>query len=104
MTNTQPDEVNQDRYVGNTDLTHWYTPLGRWLVRLVARVSGWLGPNAALIVTLVGGAALVLALAFLASRVYDAVTEADGVAGLDKPILAYAMGLRSPALDQVVTW
>jgi len=37
--------------------------------------------------------------AFLVSRVYDAVTEADGVASLDVPVLHAAMALRSPALN-----
>ena len=115
MTNASPDnqrppeqqgvegELHNDRYVGSTDLTHWYTPLGRWLVALVGRISRWLGPNAALIVILAGGAILVLVLAFLASRVYDAVTESDGVAGLDRPVLKFAMGLRTPVLDVIVT-
>lgn len=109
MTSIPPDqqgprgELTHDRYVGSTDLTHWYSPIGRWLVALVARISRWLGPSAALIVTLVGSALLVLLLAFLASRVYDAVTESDGVAGLDRPILKVAMGLRTPVLDVIVT-
>jgi membrane-associated phospholipid phosphatase len=109
VTSIPPDEqgprgeLDHDRYVGRTDLTHWYTPLGRWLVAIVGRISRRLGPNPALVVTLVSGAVLVVVLAFLASRVYDAVTESDGVAGLDKPVLNFAMGLRSPALDAFAT-
>ena len=40
-------------------------------------------------------------LAFLAARVYDAVTESDGVAGLDAPLLRAASQLRTPWLDGV---
>jgi membrane-associated phospholipid phosphatase len=100
---TIPDDGrNEDRYVGQVDLTHWYTPVGRWGARTVARVGDRVGPNGALVLTLVIGGAIVLLLAFLASRVYDAVTESDGVAGLDRPILMFAMSLRNPTLDVIV--
>ena len=36
---------------------------------------------------------------FLVARVYDAVTERDGVAALDRPLLDAAIALRSPPLD-----
>ncbi|MEW1808459.1 phosphatase PAP2 family protein [Pseudarthrobacter sp. NPDC080039] len=42
-------------------------------------------------------------LAFATGSVYEAVTDADGVAGLDHPVLAAAMSLRSPGLDTAVT-
>ncbi|MGN7797659.1 phosphatase PAP2 family protein [Leifsonia sp. 22587] len=43
--------------------------------------------------------ALVVILTLLAAQVYDAVTDKDGVAGLDLPILNAAMHLRSPVLN-----
>jgi membrane-associated phospholipid phosphatase len=105
---TTPDqgvdgELRRDRYVGNVDLTHWYTPLGRGLERLVRAVARWVGPNATLVLSLAIGMIAVVALTALAAEVYDAVTEADGVAGLDHPLLAYALTLRSPALDAAIT-
>lgn len=96
-------ELGQDRFLGSTDLTHWYTPLGRSLAAVAIRLGRWLGPHIALIVTLVAGAVIVLLLSFFAARVYDAVTESDGVAGLDAPILRLAMQLRTPLLDILVT-
>jgi undecaprenyl-diphosphatase len=92
-------EVTDDRFVGARDLTHWYTPLGRLLARFAHWVSERLGPNAALIITLVIGMSAVIILSLVAADVYDAVTDKDGVAGLDLPILNAAIQLRSPALN-----
>jgi membrane-associated phospholipid phosphatase len=97
------DERVEDRYVGRVDLAHWYTPIGRAGARIVSWIAARVGPNAALVLTLLIGGGIVVLLAFLASRVYDAVTESDGVAGLDRPILTFAMTLRSPTLDTIVT-
>jgi undecaprenyl-diphosphatase len=49
-----------------------------------------------------GGAVFVL-LMIASASVYDAVTEADGVAGLDRPALLWAMNLRTPASEVWVT-
>jgi undecaprenyl-diphosphatase len=96
-------ESSDDRFVGGRDLTHWYTPLGKGLATMAKAVGSRLGPNPTLIITLIIGLSLVLALSFAAARIYDSVTEKDGVAGLDQPVLALAMRLRSPALDAVMT-
>ena len=92
-------EVTDDRFVGDRDLTHWYTPLGRQLARFAHWISARLGPNAALIITLVVGMTLAVVLTLIAAQVYDAVTDKDGVAGLDLPVLNAAMHLRSPVLN-----
>ncbi len=97
------DEVERDRFVGDVDLTHWYSPLGRSLARFARFVAGRLGPNASLIITLAVGIVIAFLLSFAAARVYDSVTDRDGVAGLDRPLLDLALSLRSPALDSVVT-
>ena len=60
-------------------------------------------PNATLITILAVGMIIAILLSIAAAQVYDSVTDADGVAGLDQPILDYAISLRSPALDSVVT-
>jgi membrane-associated phospholipid phosphatase len=98
-----PEEMIEERFVGDRDLTHWYTPLGRSLAHLNRALSRRLGSHPALVVTLVVGLIVALALAFVADRIYDSVTEKDGVAGLDRPILAFAMTLRSPVSDAVIT-
>jgi undecaprenyl-diphosphatase len=97
-------EVENDRFVGDADLTRWSTPWGRGLARLAHRASDLLGPHAALIIVLVIGVAIAIGATFAAAEVYDAVTEADGVAGLDHPLLAAAEGLRSPFLNGFATY
>jgi undecaprenyl-diphosphatase len=44
------------------------------------------------------------AFAALAGQVYDAVTEADGIAVLDQPALHVALAVRTPGLSRAVTW
>ncbi len=57
----------------------------------------------ALVVTGVVGGLVFVALMLGAASVYDAVAEADGVAGLDRPVLDWAIGVRTPLADVVVT-
>lgn len=96
-------EVSQDRFVAGQDLTRWKSPAGRILAGGAEKVTSLLGPYAALIITLVAGLAVALALALVFGEVYESVTEADGVAGLDDPVLAAAKSVRSPALDVAAT-
>ncbi|MDF9752340.1 phosphatase PAP2 family protein [Arthrobacter sp. ES3-54] len=96
-------EVQQDRFVGGNDLTRWDTRLGQHLALVVGRASRVLGPHATLILTLTIGAALAISLTAVFAQVYESVVEADGVAGLDHPVLATAKTVRSPALDIITT-
>jgi membrane-associated phospholipid phosphatase len=112
MTDTSPPdgnpqgpsgELRDDRYVGERDLTHWYTPVGRLLERFAHWLNGKLGPNATLIITLVVGMLIATILSIVVAQVYDSVTDKDGVAGLDEPLLDLAIGLRSPVANAAVT-
>jgi membrane-associated phospholipid phosphatase len=96
-------ELRQDRFLGGRDLTRWATPVGRVLARVVQRIMRVLGPHAALVLTLLVGLALAVGLSAIAAQVYDSVTDADGVAGLDKPLLTAMLGIRSPGLDAAAT-
>jgi len=96
-------ELRQDTTVGDKDLTRWDTRTGRRLVEVVHRISEVLGPHGALILTLLVGAVISAALTAAFSEVYEAVVAADGVAGLDHPVLAASKDLRTPALDVAVT-
>jgi undecaprenyl-diphosphatase len=89
--------------VGTRDLTRWYTPLGKVLARLARTLSARLGPHAALILILAAGAIIAVTLSLATALVYDAVTESDGIAGLDSPVLAFMLTLRSPELNSFVT-
>ncbi|NWL14153.1 phosphatidic acid phosphatase [Paenarthrobacter nitroguajacolicus] len=96
-------EVSQDRFVAGQDLTRWKSPAGRALAGGAEKVTSLLGPYAALIITLIAGLGIALSLALVFGEVYESVTEADGVAGLDDPVLAAAKTVRSPALDVATT-
>jgi membrane-associated phospholipid phosphatase len=96
-------EVRQDRFVGGRDLTRWPTSAGRSLQAAARRLAAWLGPNAALIIILAVGLVVAVILSVVVAQIYDSVTDSDGVAGLDKPLLNFAMTLRSPVLDSIVT-
>ena len=96
-------ELENDRRVGTQDLTDWRTPLGQLLAALTHRLSRFLGPNKTLVLLLAVGAAVAAVLTYLVSEVYEAVTDADGVALLDQPLLDASLGLRSPLLDGVAT-
>jgi membrane-associated phospholipid phosphatase len=63
------------------------------------RVGHRFGAQPALAVVLTLGVAVAFVMSFLVARVYDAVTERDGIATLDVPLLRTAMRLRSPGLD-----
>ncbi|KAF0259912.1 phosphatidylglycerophosphatase B [Clavibacter michiganensis subsp. michiganensis] len=96
-------ELRRDRFLGDRDLTRWVTPVGRILARIVERIMRALGPYAALVITLLVGLALAVVLSAIAAQVYDNVTDADGVAGLDKPLLAFMIGIRTPWLNDAAT-
>ncbi|MWJ84833.1 phosphatidic acid phosphatase [Clavibacter michiganensis subsp. michiganensis] len=96
-------ELRRDRFLGDRDLTRWVTPVGRILARVVERIMRALGPYAALVITLLVGLALAVVLSAIAAQVYDNVTDADGVAGLDKPLLAFMIGIRTPWLNEAAT-
>jgi membrane-associated phospholipid phosphatase len=96
-------ELRRDRFLGDRDLTRWVTPVGRILAGVVQRIMRVLGPHAALVITLLVGLALAVGLSAIAAQVYDNVTDADGVAGLDKPMLAFMIGIRTPWLNDAAT-
>ncbi|CAH0247646.1 hypothetical protein SRABI83_03041 [Arthrobacter sp. Bi83] len=96
-------EVRQDRFVGDQDLTRWNTRFGRILAGAVQRISRLLGPHAALIVTLIVGAMIAVSLSAVFAQVYESVVAADGVAGLDHPVLDTAKTVRSPVVDVLAT-
>ncbi|WP_104119329.1 phosphatase PAP2 family protein [Arthrobacter sp. B1805] len=93
----------EDRFAAGRDLTRWTTPFGRFAARLMHRLSTVLGHHAALVLTLFVGAVLALLLTIASAEIYEAVTEGDGVASLDHPLLDAAISLRSPTLDTLVT-
>jgi undecaprenyl-diphosphatase len=95
-------ELTHDTRIGEQSLTTWHTRVGRIVAQIVRWLSDRLGPNSALILILAFGALLIVALSIAAAQVYDNVTDADGVAGLDRPLLDFAMTIRSPTVNLIV--
>jgi undecaprenyl-diphosphatase len=62
------------------------------------------GPHTVLVVTTIVGLACAAALTAASAKIYDAVTERDGVSGLDQPVLDAMIDLRRPWLNTVVRW
>lgn len=80
-------------------VTHWYGPVGQKAAALATAAGHRIGAQPALTLVLAVGVAVAFLMAFLVARVYDAVTEHDGIASLDVPFLDTAMRLRNPGLD-----
>jgi undecaprenyl-diphosphatase len=99
---TGPRSEAQERFVGKVDLTEWHSPPGQASARGARLVARRIGSTRALILTLAVGIVVAVLLTIVFAWIYDAISESDGVAGLDRPILTYAMSLRSPWLDSGV--
>jgi membrane-associated phospholipid phosphatase len=96
-------ELSQDTTVGSQNLTRWDTRLGRGLAHGVQGLSERLGAHGALLLILAFGMILVVALSALAAQIYDSIVDVDGVAGLDRPLLDFAISIRSPWPDAIIT-
>jgi membrane-associated phospholipid phosphatase len=85
-----PPERSRSRVPG------WLAAAFQWLAQLTS-------PHAALLITLAAGLVPAVLLTLGSAEVYESVTESDGVARLDQPVLDAALMLRSPQLDSAVT-
>lgn len=61
------------------------------------------GPNTGLALVGAAGAVIFSLLVLAGDRVYDAVTEAEGIAGLDRPMLDWMIAHRTPELNATIT-
>ena len=96
------ESPDQD-YVGTRDLTRWPTAAGRFILDLSLRAARRIAPHRLLAITLAIGLGLVTILTALAAGVYDSVVEADGIAGLDRPVLDAVLDARTTTGNRVVT-
>jgi membrane-associated phospholipid phosphatase len=96
------DTPSEER-IGRRDLAEWRSEPGRWLVRLVLGLARWTAARWVLVGTAALGGVLAVVLTSVSAEVYEAVTENDGVAGLDQPVLDQAVQWRSPGLNEAVT-
>lgn len=100
---SRPDP-RDDRFVGLRDLTVWRTRGGRALVAGAGWLAARLGPHVALAATVVAGGTAVTLLTRASAEIYESVSDEDGVAGLDRPVLDAVLDWRSEPADTVITW
>jgi membrane-associated phospholipid phosphatase len=104
-----PDELGptgerlHDAGAPEAQLARSSSPLARWLSGLTARLGRLVGPYGTLLLTLAIGAVIAFALSLGAVAVYDAVTDEDGVAGIDRPLLDAILTIRDPQADAFIT-
>ncbi|WP_424467909.1 phosphatase PAP2 family protein [Pseudoclavibacter helvolus] len=96
-------ELAQDTTIDNRARKPSTSKAGRSVERGVQVVGDKVGPNGALLLLLALGLAIIVGLSVLATEIYESVTDSDGVAGLDQPLLDYAITLRSPVADAIIT-
>jgi undecaprenyl-diphosphatase len=72
-------------------------------VRRAQQAVQWTGPYPVFALTLLLGALTAVALTAASVEIYEAVAEADGAAGLDHPVLDWAVAARTPGLNAAVT-
>lgn len=100
--------------IGSRDLTSWPSRVGRWLVRgavelgrrvpWIGRLYGWSTANLAFVAFAAIALGFAVSLTRAAAEVYEAVTDRDGIAAVDGPVLDRAVSLRTPGLNEAVTW
>lgn len=92
-----------NHHVGPFDLTVWRTRTGRLLGVLAHWLAARLGPHIALVTTLTVAGTTVTALTVASAEIYEAVSDEEGVAGLDRPVLQAVLSLRTDSLNEAVT-
>ncbi|HET7800774.1 MAG TPA: phosphatase PAP2 family protein [Humibacillus xanthopallidus] len=103
-----------DDTIGARDLTAWHTRFGRWLVSVftalartvrpaAGRVVDWSAAHLAFVIFAVVSLGLMALLVEGVEQVYESLTERDGLAGLDQPVLDAMVAQRTPGLDSAVT-
>jgi undecaprenyl-diphosphatase len=108
-----PHPQTPDDTIGARDLTDWRTRFGRWLVSVVTslaaavrpvagRVLHWSTAHLAFVVFAIVSLGLMALLVEGTEQVYESVTERNGLAGLDQPVLDAMVAQRTPGFDSVV--
>src|SRR6187431_122857 len=79
------------------------TSLDKPVPKVLRGIRSYIGTNAAMLATGAVGATVIAVLVMASSDVYEAVTDANGVSGLDKPMLDLAVSLRTPEGEDWIT-
>jgi len=104
-------DLVRTHYIGARDLTSWPSRTGQATVRVARNVhDAWRSrlnerssPYVVLLVTTLIGLLVTAVFTAASAAIYDNVTDRDGVAGLDQPVLDQMVAWRSPTANRVVT-
>jgi membrane-associated phospholipid phosphatase len=88
--------------LGDRDLATWRTAPGRALAARAVAVARWARPHGVALITLACGLLLCGLFTLGAAQIYDEVTDVDGIAVLDQPVLEAAVADRTPTVTAVV--
>lgn len=97
-----PERATDPDHVGQRDLASWTTTTGRLVAGWALQMARWAQPHGVALLTLVVGLVVCGAFTWGAEEVYDQVSDAEGLAGLDRPVLDAAIALRTPGLTRAV--
>ena len=98
----QDDTPGEER-IGRRDLTQWTSRAGDGLAHLAGRLASYVSAHTVLVITAIVGVVLVVGLTAAATEIYEAVEDGDGIAGLDRPVLALMIGGRNVTTNAVIT-
>lgn len=96
------DRRSIEEFVGGRDLTSWPSLVGRTLAQVARWLARFVSANVVLVVSSIISASVLIGLTAASAEVYEAVSEGDGLAGLDRPVLELAINGRSPANVEAV--
>lgn len=96
------DRRSIEEFVGGRDLTSWPSLVGRTLAQVARWLARFVSANVVLVVSSIISAGVLIGLTATSAEVYEAVSEGDGLAGLDRPVLELAINGRSPANVEAV--
>ena len=99
---SNPDRA--DAAIGSDDHAVWTSRAGRALASVVRSTRGWVGANVALIAMLVAASGLLVAAQWAAEELFESVLDNVGLAALDRPVLTWVEGIRTPSLNAAVAF
>jgi len=96
------DRRSFEELVGDRDLTTSPARAGSMLLQVARWLSRFVSANVVLVVSAVISAGVLIGLTAASAEVYEAVSQGDGMAGLDRPALELAIGARNPGIVEAV--
>lgn len=106
-TNEHPSEapvpLRPDETIGDAVQSRWHTRAGRTLASVVRRSRDWFAADVVLTSMLVSSLVVLSLVVWGTGELYRGVKDANGLAGLDQPVLDWLVAIRTPPADAAVT-